>query len=127
MSERPFVPTIRRRLLLLLLAPLSLLLAVGIVFDYASGTRPVLDAYDQALTNTAIGLAARVHVHDDTGTIVPDLPPQAIAMLRADKYDAVYYLVLGPTGEFVGGDAGLPIAPTSRLNPSFRDAAFGGE
>ena len=126
MNERSFAPTIRRRLLLLLLAPLSLLLAIGIVFDYASGTKPVLDAYDQALANTALGLAARVHVNE-SGTIVPDLPPQAIAMLRADKYDEVYYLVIGPKAEFVAGDSGLPVAPESRSNPSFRDASFNGE
>lgn len=126
MTERPFVPTIRRRLLLLLLAPLSVLLAVGIVFDYASGTSPVRDAYDQALANTALGLAARVRVNEG-GTIEPDLPHQAIAMLRADKYDEIYYLVLGPHGEFVAGDSGLPVAPTDRSNPAFRDAQFNDE
>jgi two-component system, OmpR family, sensor histidine kinase TctE len=125
MSERPFVPTIRRRLLLLLLAPLSVLLAVGVVFDYASGTSPVRDAYDQALANTALGLAARVRI-TDTGAIESDLPPQAIEMLRADKYDEIYYLVLGPHGEFVAGDSGLPLAPTTRSNPAFRDAQFNG-
>ena len=47
-DERMLAPTIRRRLLLLLLAPLSLLLLLGVVFDYAAGTTPVREAYDQA-------------------------------------------------------------------------------
>src|SRR4029079_9085359 len=61
-----------------------------------------------------------------SGTVEFDLPPQAIEMLRADKYDAVYYLVLGPHDEFIARDEGLPVAASERENPTFLDAQFQG-
>ena len=124
-AETHFVPTIRRRLLLILLAPLSSLLAVGVLFDYASGTAPVRAAYDQALANETLAIAARVQP-EPGGAIKSDLPPQAVEILRADNYDTIYYLVLGPHGEFVAGDAGLPVADGQGENPAFRDALFAG-
>jgi two-component system sensor histidine kinase TctE len=35
-------------------------------------------------------------------------PAAAEQVLRADRVDDIYYLVLGPNGRFVAGDAGLP-------------------
>ena len=115
--------TIRRRLLLILLGPLLLLLTLGIAFDFSAVTRPIQAAFDQALVNEALGIAAQVHAHPD-GTILFDMPPQAVEVLRADKDDIVYYNVLGPDGALLGGDAGLPVVDEAGGNPAFRDAHF---
>ncbi len=117
--------TIRRRLLLILLAPLTLLLSLGIALDYAAGTAPLHAAFDQALANEALAVAAQLHALAD-GRIEFDLSPQAIEVLRADKDDSVYYLVTGANGEFIGGDAGLPVIEDTGTNPAFRDAQFSG-
>jgi two-component system, OmpR family, sensor histidine kinase TctE len=117
--------TIRRRLLLILIGPLALLLVIGIALDYAAGIVPLRAAFDQALTNEAIAAAAQLRARSG-GPIEFDLPQQAIEMLRADKYDTVYYLVLGPRDEFVAGDEGLPIAAPEHENPTFLDAQFRG-
>lgn len=123
MPPRDVTPTIRRRLLLMLLAPLTLLLALGVAVDYASDSTPVRTAYDQALANDSLGVAAHIHI-DAAGAISADLPPQAVAVLRSDSYDNVYYVVLGPSGEFVAGDAGLPVAAAGAENPVFRNEQF---
>lgn len=117
--------TIRRRLLLMLLGPLTLLLSFGIALDYGAGVAPLRAAFDQALVNEALALAAQLQPQGD-GSIRFDLPQQAIAVLRADKDDRVYYLVTGPNGEFLGGDAGLPAVEGTADNPAFRDAHFQG-
>jgi len=117
--------TIRRRLLLILIGPLALLLAIGVALDYAAGIVPLRAAFDQALINEVIAAAAQLRAKSG-GTVEFDLPPQAIEMLRADKYDTVYYLVLGPRDEFIAGDEGLPTAAAERENPTFLDAQFHG-
>lgn len=117
--------TIRRRLLLILIGPMALLLAIGVVLDYAAGLVPLRAAFDQALVNEALAAAAQLRAQAG-GAIEFDLPQQAIEMMRADKYDRVYYLVLGPRGEFVAGDEGLPTAAAGRHNPAFVDAQFRG-
>jgi two-component system sensor histidine kinase TctE len=117
--------TIRRRLLLMLLGPLLLLLTLGIAFDYAAVTGPIQAAFDQALVNEALGIAAQMRARPD-GSIDFDLPPQAVEVLRTDKDDIVYYSVLGPDGASLGGDTGLPVAADARGNTAFLDTQYAG-
>ena len=117
--------TIRRRLLLMLLAPLTLLLAFGIVVDYSASAVPLRAAFDQALGNEALALAAQLHEQAD-GSLAFELPRQAIELLRSDKDDQVYYEILRPDGRFLAGDRGLPLAPPRGGNPVFHDAEFAG-
>ncbi|MBS0582000.1 MAG: sensor histidine kinase N-terminal domain-containing protein [Proteobacteria bacterium] len=120
-AARPF--SVRRRLLLLLSAPLGLLLAAGVLIDYYSTASPLHAAYDQVLASSIVAVAAHLNIGAD-GRVKSELSDQAIAVLRADNHDEIYYLVLGADGEFVAGDAGLPIAPPGRENPSFADAEY---
>jgi two-component system sensor histidine kinase TctE len=117
--------TIRRRLLLILLGPLALLMSLGIALDYPAGVVPLHAAFDQALVNETLAIAAQLRP-GPAGTIEFNLPQQAIDVLRSDKDDTVYYLVQGPNDEFLGGDAGLPATVDPRHNPAFRDARFAG-
>ncbi len=122
----PRAPSIRRRLLLLLSAPLALLLALGVFVDYLSSTTPLNAAYDQVLASSIVAVAAHLNIGTD-GKVKSELSDQAIAVLRADNDDKIYYLVLNPRGEFVAGDEGLPTAAPGGENPSFVDARFQNE
>ncbi|MFT3790268.1 MAG: sensor histidine kinase N-terminal domain-containing protein [Rudaea sp.] len=123
MDAAPRIPSIRRRLLLLLTAPLALLLTGGVLIDYYSTAAPIHAAYDQVLASSIVAVAAHLNIGSD-GKVKSELSDQAIAVLRADNHDEIYYLVLDTDGNFVAGDSGLPVAPAGRDNPSFADAHY---
>ena len=58
------------------------------------------------------------------------LPLPARELLRADDADTVYYQVMGPNGEFLGGERNLPLPPEDeKITPGevrMRDAEFQG-
>lgn len=117
--------TIRRRLLLLLLGPTAALLLAGAAIDYFTGLAPLRAAYDQSLADAALAVAAHVRT-DSQGHVSMDLPPQAVAVLRTDSTDEIYYLVLGPDGGYVAGDSGLPTASDTLSNPTLRSGFYRG-
>jgi two-component system sensor histidine kinase TctE len=108
--DRP-APSVSRRLLGLLLLPLALLLGFGVFIDYRTGSAPIRAAYDRALHEMALAVAAHLHDADADGRIDADLPPQAVAVLRADSVDSIYYVVRAADGHVVSGDADLPPPP----------------
>lgn len=118
--------SIRRRLLFLLLAPLTVLLGLGIYIDYRASAESIRSAYDRALREDALAIAAHLRDEDGNGRIDADLPPQAVAVLRADSIDSIYYAVRGVDGGLISGDADLPFGATQVQNPSFRDSEFRG-
>jgi two-component system sensor histidine kinase TctE len=118
--------SIKRRLFALLLVPSVLVLAAGTLSDYFSAVTPIREAYDQSLIDGALAVAANVRL-DASDRPVLTLPPEAVAILRADSSDAVYYRVSDSTGELIAGDASLPEAPRSNTNPSRADAIYLGE
>ena len=120
-------PSIRRRLLLLLLAPLLTLLCVGLFIDYVTGTTPIRAAYDRALREDALAIAAHLRDEDGNARIDADLPPQAVAVLRADSVDSIYYVVRDAQGVFVSGDIDLPTRPPGDGQPPFEDGTFRGQ
>lgn len=84
---------------------LALVLASALV-AYAIAHRAATLAYDRALLDAALALAGQVHA--ESGTIVLDLSPQAQEILLTDKYDRVFYEVIGPGGNSVAGHRDLP-------------------
>lgn len=115
--------SIRHRLFALLLLPSVLVLAAGTLSDYFTAVRPFREAYDQSLIDGALAVAANVHM-DANNEPVLTLPPEAVAILRADSTDAVYYRVSDSKGALIAGDADLPEAPRSNTNPSRADARY---
>jgi two-component system sensor histidine kinase TctE len=101
--------SLRTHLLRLLLPPVALTLAIGTVAAYYVSIDPGAEAYDQSLVNTALALGERIRVQD--GRISFDLPTVAERLARADRFDEIYYVVRGPDGERIAGDAGLPRPP----------------
>jgi two-component system sensor histidine kinase TctE len=122
---RPLWNTIRGRLLAYLLPPLVLLLAAGVYLDYVTGSAPVRDAYDHALASAALAIAT----HAQSGTQSAELAQVAAAIdaqLHPDRRARTYYVVRAG-GDYLAGDADLPVAAVGAQNPVFFDARFRGE
>ncbi len=127
-SYRPDRPrqTLRRRLLVFLLAPLAALLVISLAADYHIAFDPAWDAYDHALADDAVALAGRVHAKGSA--IEVDLPPAAEAVLRSNGRDQEFLAVLGPDGRLLAGDADLQPGPaTSGTRPTLSNATLRGK
>lgn len=101
--------TVRRRLLLLLLPALALLMLIGGAVDYRVAVVTTRNAYDRALANTALALAANLRVEDGQ-----------LRFSRAGASGALeggtLYAILGPEHELI---AGLPqLAATAAVTRS---------
>jgi len=118
--------SIRKRLLALLLLPTVLILTVGTLGDYFTALPPYRDAYDQALFDAALAVSAHVRA-DAQGHRTLSLPPDAIAILRYDSYDSIFFKVTTDAGEFIAGDRDLPQLAETGSNPSRGFAQYHGE
>jgi two-component system sensor histidine kinase TctE len=117
--------SIQRRLLLLLLGPVAVLLLSGALIDYLTGLAPLERAYDLALADTALAVANRVQI-DANQHFHADLPEQAIAVLRTDSTDSIFFEVMGPDGAHIIGDAGLIGSVTSGKQSQFGNGQYQG-
>ena len=89
----------------LLPAMLALVLASALV-AYVNAHRTATLAYDRSLLDAALALAGQIRT--EGGAIVLDLSPQAQEILLTDKYDRVFYEVIGPDGNSFAGHRDLP-------------------
>ncbi|MBI3157039.1 MAG: sensor histidine kinase N-terminal domain-containing protein [Burkholderiales bacterium] len=99
-----------------MLAPLLLLwpMSVAVTWVVAQGiaNRP----YDRELGDVARALSRQVTVQAPQAAgglplVEVALPEAAVALLRTDEEEQVFYQVLGVRGEFLAGDADLPVPP----------------
>src|SRR3569833_4119795 len=118
--------SIRKRLLALLLLPPALTLTVGTLGDYFTALAPNRDAYDQALFDAALAVSAHVRA-DARGHPALSLPPDAIAILRYDTYDSIFFKVTSEYGDFIAGDRDLPQLPPEKTNPERGYTRYRGE
>ena len=118
--------SIRRRLLVTLFLPAAVVLTAGTVSDYLTALPPLTDAFDQALLESALAIAAHVQSEAD-GRLTLHLPPDTLAVLRAGSRDSVYFRVGTRDGTLVAGDADLPMPPASAANPRRSYAQYRGE
>ena len=126
MSQRPLERvslSISRRLLLILLVPLVSLLVGSVWSDYQTALRPANGAYDQALADGALAVAAHVRVRDGRAQVL--LTPQAESILRSDSVDQIYFAVIDAEGRLIAGDPDLPRASSDPSDLSFIDARYG--
>ncbi len=117
------VASIRARLLGWLLPLLVLIMVSSSILDYRRAVVPVQAAFDQALINAAVAVAARVRFGGNAVEL--DLSDQSISLLRTDTVDEVYFRVVDPNGNTLGGDSDL-LGPTDPLGPTLFDARFRG-
>ena len=93
--------SLRAHLLRMLLPPIAAALALGAVISYFPTLEPATQAYDQALVD--IGLALGSHVRVMPTEYRFELPPAVEQVLRTDRFDRIYYRVLGPLWRSVWG------------------------
>jgi two-component system sensor histidine kinase TctE len=119
--------TLRTRLLLLLLGPLTIVLLVSVAVDYETAFAPSHAVYDHALADNAMTVAARLVVRDERVEL--DLPRPAEAVLLADQVDKVFYAVLAPDGTRLAGNRDLPPEGDgdALVNPHFADGMLDGQ
>jgi two-component system sensor histidine kinase TctE len=96
-----------------MLAPLLLLWPMSIFLTYLVAQTIADRPFDRELGVVVRAIAQQVSVEPANGGGLPSvrlrLPAVATEFLRADDADQVYFQVLGTRGEFVAGDAGLPV------------------
>jgi two-component system sensor histidine kinase TctE len=103
--------SIRRRLLIFLLPPLTLLMIAGVYADYRAAALFVRSAYDQRLAQTARTLASSVRSD-----------PQTLKE-RAAPYS---YLITGTDGSVISGEPRLPVASPGSGELSYTDSRLNG-
>jgi two-component system sensor histidine kinase TctE len=103
--------SIRRRLLIFLLPPLTLLMIAGVYINYRAAAVFVRASYDQRLAETARTLAS--NVRSDPQTLKEHAAP----------YN---YLITGTDGIVISGDPHLPVAPPGSGEFSYTDSRLDG-
>lgn len=98
--------SLRKSLLLWLLLPTALALITFLPLAYHLVHQPAMEALDQALADASLALVPHLEVVGGEPRFV--FPPAAEQVLRTDRVDDIYYLILGPNNRFIAGDAGLP-------------------
>lgn len=128
MAVRKRPTSVHRRLLSYLLAPLLLLLVVGVAVDHHVIVSPIHSAFDHSLSRAALAIVARIHPGPD-GQIDVALPPHPPPPLRAMPDERFHYRVSLPDGTTVAGSSELPVAPDSQSADgfSYTNITFHGE
>ncbi len=98
--------SLRRAVLVNLLAPVFLLAVAIAAGGYLTITSVVETSHDRLLDGSLMAIAERLAV--ENGELVVDMPQVALGMLETKTQDSVYYLVATATGP-VTGYADLPL------------------
>jgi two-component system sensor histidine kinase TctE len=119
-------PSIRRSLVIWLVLPLALLVPATAFVFYRLALAPALDSLDHALDGTALALEQLVRT--DGSAVTLSVSPELDRVLRADRYDEVHWVALGPDGRVLSGDAALSLigGPPSAVDWRFFDALYDG-
>lgn len=119
--------SIRKQLLTLFMPVLFGLIILSAIVSYWLVSTYSNESFDKDLISSADSVVGRLRVKQ--GKIVLDLPPAAIAILKHDASDKLYYRVIGSDGKRITGDADLP-APSTTLKvdePEVKTARLGGK
>ena len=86
---------------------------LGTLVAYYPTVEPATEAYDQALVDIGVSLGAYIRPAGagPQAKFGFDLPPAVEQMLRRDRADTIFYRVISPTGQEVGGVESLPAPP----------------
>ncbi len=120
-------PSLRRSLVVWLVLPLALLVPATAYLFYRLALSPALDSLDHALDGTALALERLVRTDDGTARL--SVSRELDAALRADRYDEVHWVALGPDGRVLAGDPALAAlgGPPSDVDWRFFDAYYNGQ
>ncbi|SNR47320.1 sensor histidine kinase [Paracoccus sediminis] len=117
--------SLRRRLLGWLLAATAILGLLALADTWREAVTTATRVSDRVLTGSALAIAERVTVDEDTGLQV-DIPYSALEMLTSTAQDRVFYRVDGPLGYLTGYRALTP-APVDSDGRGFADGVFAGD
>ena len=125
-AQKPEKATLRRQLLISLLAPMVIVTLISSVISYYYAFNFATLAYDYSLFDSARDIRRQIHTTD--GRVRVDLPRAALEMLESDAHDRIYYMVNDAKGEFIAGHRGLPLprehAPAGK--PVYYDGSYRG-
>jgi two-component system sensor histidine kinase TctE len=105
-------PTLRRKLLLYLLIPLSLLWVFSAMVAYFIARNYANIAYDRALFDTVESIEDQIHFANGQATI--ELPEIARNILRFDKSDKIYFEVRQAENTVLAGETDIPDPPSRK-------------
>jgi two-component system sensor histidine kinase TctE len=125
-TQQPEKATLRRQLLISLLAPVVLVTLISSVISYYYAFNFATLAYDYSLFDSALDISRQIYATD--GRVRVDLPRAALDMLESDEHDRIYYMVSDAKGAFVAGHRGLPLPnePAPAGKPVYYDASYHG-
>lgn len=87
---------LRQRLLLAILAPLTLVFSASVFLDYRLAKQTADAAFDQSLADAVLDIAAHIQSSGPQLSVV--LSAEAEAMLRSDASDQIYFAVRDDAG-----------------------------
>lgn len=128
--------SLRRRLLLGILIPVSLFIAVNTFSQYRQALAAANTAYDRTLLASAksIGEQLDVEGYDEQARLRALVPYSALEAFETDNQSHIFYKVSGMSGEVVSGFADLPAwrgriaaRPAYAALVDFYDDTFRGE
>jgi len=107
-----------------LVLPLTLLVPATAYVFYRLALAPALDSLDHALDGTALALEKLVRQSGGVPSLA--MSPELDSALRADRYDDVHWVALGPDGSVLGGDGELALlgGPPSAVDWRFFDSIY---
>ena len=131
MSDPTGSYSLRRRLLIRLLGPLSLIGALALADAYYSARQTANEVFDRVLVGSALAISERVFVNEHNNLDV-DIPYVALEMLTSAANDRIFYRIEGPDRAFITGYKTMALpAPgkSTGQNPerlTFSDSHFRG-
>ncbi|WP_309626964.1 sensor histidine kinase N-terminal domain-containing protein [Methylibium sp.] len=120
--------SLKATLMLWVVLVIALVVPLRFFFDVRGQLQRTSAAYDSSLSDWALALGNLVHMRD--GEPQFDLSEQTERSLRTTAgSDTVYYVVLGPNGQWVAGDAPLamPLIGLQRGERRLLDTQLGGQ
>jgi two-component system sensor histidine kinase TctE len=126
MAEGRPAGSIRRRLMLWLIGPLTPLLIISLISDYHIAYRRSEEAFDYLLADSAMDIASHLHRNGNHGLQL-DLSPQAEEVLRADNLDVIYFLVWNDQSGWIAGTKDLPRPDEPDAPTTYFDATYQGK
>lgn len=127
-AGKPKPPGLRRRLIIALAVPLTLILGISSLLDYRLARETSDSAHDQALADTVFDLESHLRSQSDSAALELDLTKESEAMLRSNAPDKVYFSIRDNSGRILAGDEDVPEFPKPQSSEvSFIDGIHRGE
>jgi two-component system, OmpR family, sensor histidine kinase TctE len=123
---RPINSTLRRTLLVWLLAPLFVLLILETLVTYSTSVTFADEAYDRSLRE--IAREVLLQVRNDGGRPKLEMPSTTERVLLGDQDDQLFYKVAAADGSLIAGDQTIPPPPRGlELAPHIDEVFYNGD